>query len=127
MFGELAGKAWHFHLMTAVISLSCIRTSQMTYTYINQINRSPRVKQENQNRCIIACCLFKEIDHKKISSTKIAKMGDCNDSSSHGDLSLSSDSDGEYQVESGKTREPQARKMSKQLRYYYRKTAGRTK
>ena len=62
--------------------------------------------------------------HKKIYSTKIAKMGDCNDSSSHGDSSLSSDSDGEYQVESGKTREPQTRKTSKQL---YRKTAGRTK
>lgn len=54
-------------------------------------------------------------------------MGDCNDSSSHGDSSLSSDSDGEYQVESGKTREPQTRKTSKQLRYYYRKTAGRAK
>jgi hypothetical protein len=58
---------------------------------------------------------------------KIAKMGDCNDSSSHGDSSLSSDSDREYQVESGKTREPQTRKTSKQLRYYYRKTAGRAK
>ena len=77
----------------------------MTYTYINHINRSHRVKQESQNRCIIACCLFKEIDHKKISSTKIAKMGDCNDSSSHRDSSLSSDSDGEYQVDSGETRE----------------------
>lgn len=54
-------------------------------------------------------------------------MGDCNDSSSHGDSLLSSDSDGEYQVESGKTREPQTRKTSKQLRYYYRKTAGRAK
>ena len=99
----------------------------MTYTYINQINPSPRVKQENQKRFIITCCPFKEIDRKKTPSTKIAKMGDCNDSSSHGDSSLSSDSDAEYQVESGKTREPQTRKTSKQLRYYYRKTAGRTK
>ena len=56
-------------------------------------------------------------------------MGDCNinNSSSHGDSSLSSDSDGEYQVGSGKTREPQTGKTSKQLRYYYRKTAGRAK
>ena len=99
----------------------------MTYTYINQINPSPRVKQENQKRFIITCCPFKEIDRKKTPSTKIAKMGDCNDSSSHGDSSLSSDSDADYQVESGKTREPQTRKTSKQLRYYYRKTAGRTK
>ena len=99
----------------------------MTYTYINQINPSPRVKQENQKRFIITCCPFKEIDRKQTPSTKIAKMGDCNDSSSHGDSSLSSDSDAEYQVESGKTREPQTRKTSKQLRYYYRKTAGRTK
>ena len=53
-------------------------------------------------------------------------MGDCNDSSSHGDSSLSSDSDGGYQVESGKTRESQTRKTSKQFCYYYRKTAGRT-
>ena len=99
----------------------------MTYTYINQINPSPRVKQENQKRFIITCCPFKEIDRKQTPSTKIAKMGDCNDSSSHRDSSLSSDSDAEYQVESGKTREPQTRKTSKQLRYYYRKTAGRTK
>ena len=98
----------------------------MTYTYINQINPSPRVKQENQKR-FITCCPFEEIDRKKTPSTKIAKMGDCNDSSSHGDSSLSSDSDAEYQVESGKTREPQTRKTSKQLRYYYRKTVGRTK
>lgn len=54
-------------------------------------------------------------------------MGDCNDSSSHGDSLLSSDSDGEYQVESGKTREHQTKKTSKQLWYYYRKTAGRAK
>ena len=54
-------------------------------------------------------------------------MGDCNDSSSHGDSSLSSDSDAEYQVESGKTREPQTRKTSQQLRYHCRETAGRTK
>lgn len=54
-------------------------------------------------------------------------MGTCNDSSSHGDSSLSFDSHGKYQVESGKTREPQTRKTFKQLRYYYRKTAGRMK
>ena len=73
----------------------------MTYTYINQINPSPRVKQENQKR-FITCYPFKEIDRKKTPSTKTAKMGDCNDFSSHGDSSLSSDSDAEYQVESGK-------------------------
>ena len=43
----------------------------------------------------------------KTPSTKIAKMDDCNDSSSHGDSLLSSDSDGEYQVARGKTRQPQ--------------------
>ena len=63
----------------------------------------------------------------KTSSTKTAKVGDCNDSSSHGDSSLSSDSDAEYQVEGGKTREPQTRKASQQLRYHCRETAGRTK
>ena len=54
-------------------------------------------------------------------------MGDCNDSSSHGDSSLSSDSDAEYQVESGKMREPQTRKASQPLGYHCRETAGRTK
>ena len=34
-------------------------------------------------------------------------MDDCNDSSSHGASLLSSDSDGEYQVVRGKTRQPQ--------------------
>ena len=54
----------------------------------------------------------------KTPSTKIAKMDDCNDSSSHGDSLLSSDSDGEYQVARGKTRQPQTA-SSKQLKYYH--------
>lgn len=62
-----------------------------------------------------------------ISQENFNDCNDCNDSSSHGDSLLSSDSDGEYQVESGKTREHQTKKTSKQLRYYYRKTAGRAK
>ena len=130
LFGELAGKARHFHLVTAVINpfRASVLHGWHTRTLI-RLTDHPVSNKKIKIGLVYYCMLSVQRNRwqKKNSSTRIAKMGDCNDSSSHGDSSLSSESDGEYQIESGKTREPQTRKTSKQLRYYYRKTAGKTK
>lgn len=56
-------------------------------------------------------------------------MSDYNDSSSHEGSSLSSDSEGEQQTNAGTSNEGElgTRRKSKQLQYYYRKTAETTK